>query len=205
MISETVLALSSFALHSAIARRRSSDSLTVNLSPASIFARTISRAIVTGFAAHCARMITGSMSRIRVIVFVLVSRALSTIVIMRPGPPGRRRLIEYRAHHRIASPVMNSPWLSKRIARGLGSASMSIRIVCRSPCGPCSISSAPPRTCKAAYAPSTRTRGEARAPSCHGVSFSLPRSSDQSPVSVRCSRAYSAKVFQAYGRTAFAA
>ena len=45
----------------------------------------------------------------RVIVFAFVSSALSTIVIRRPGPPGNARLIEYRAHQRIASPDHEFP------------------------------------------------------------------------------------------------
>jgi hypothetical protein len=47
----------------------------------------------------------------------------------RPGPPGRSRLIEDRARQRIASPIRKSPWLSNRMECGLGSASISMRIV----------------------------------------------------------------------------
>jgi hypothetical protein len=42
------------------------------------------------------------------------------MVISRPGPPGNARVIEYRAHQRISSLVMNSPWLSKKNRTRLG-------------------------------------------------------------------------------------
>ena len=125
-------------------------------------------------------MIEGSMSRIRFIVLVFVSSALSTIVINRPGPPGKARLIEYRAHQRIASPVMNSPWLSKRIARGLGSASISMRIVFAVVVGSVLDFKRAPADAQGGICPENENAGDARAPSCQGVSFSLLRLSDQS-------------------------
>ena len=94
MISETLRAEFNLMSHSPASRRRASASEVVALNSAPIFALTISRATLTESAAHCARMIDGSMPRIRIIVFVLVSSAVSTIVVSRPGPPGNARLIE---------------------------------------------------------------------------------------------------------------
>jgi hypothetical protein len=123
------------------------------LAPLSIFARTSSLAAPKVSVRHWARIIAGEVSATPL---PSASRALCRNVIMRLGPSGRISPIPYRAHHRSASPVRNSPWLSNRIVWGLSS-SMSIRIVRLLPNGPCTISSAPCRTRNAAYAPRMRT------------------------------------------------
>ena len=66
------------------------------------------------------------------------------------------RGIAYRAHHLIASPVRNSPWRVEQDGRRLWFVHVYPQPP-RSGLNPCSTSSAPPRTRKAAFGPITRT------------------------------------------------